>query len=163
MGILRNPTQSISVRPTRSASSDITTSGESIIFVDTTSNPVTVTLASGDAQIGRQITIADSGGNASNNNITINTEGSQVINGNASLTIESDYGAQAIGSDGDNWFTTGAGGGGGGSFGLFTVRYDSSNDDLRWRDAENGQDRMALDRTTGNLRIEGSFTEGSAL
>lgn len=42
-------------------------------------------------------------------------------------------------------------------------RYDDGADDMRWRDENNSADRMAIDRTTGNLRIEGVFTEGAAL
>jgi len=42
------------------------------------------------------------------------------------------------------------------------VRYDSGNDSVRWSD-EGTSDRMNLDRTTGDLEIEGNFTEGSAL
>jgi len=42
-------------------------------------------------------------------------------------------------------------------------RYDSSADSIRWTDETNTEDRMGLDRTTGDLQIEGSFTEGSAL
>lgn len=41
--------------------------------------------------------------------------------------------------------------------------YNSANDDLRWEDNTNSSDRMALDRTTGNLDIEGSLNEGAAL
>lgn len=41
--------------------------------------------------------------------------------------------------------------------------FDAGNDDLRWRDNTNETDRMALDRTTGNLTIEGALTEGAAL
>jgi len=42
-------------------------------------------------------------------------------------------------------------------------RYGPSSDELRWQDASGGQDRMALDRTTGNLRIEGELSEGASL
>jgi len=44
-----------------------------------------------------------------------------------------------------------------------TARYDANNDDLRFQDSTNTADRMALDRTTGDLTIEGALSEGSAL
>lgn len=44
-----------------------------------------------------------------------------------------------------------------------SVRYDSGDDDIRWRDETNNAERMGLDRTTGDLDISGSFTEGAAL
>jgi hypothetical protein len=43
------------------------------------------------------------------------------------------------------------------------ARYDSGNDELRWSDETNSSDRMALDRTTGDLKIDGELTEGSTL
>jgi len=44
-----------------------------------------------------------------------------------------------------------------------SVRYDSANDELRWQDSQNSNDKMALDRTSGDLRIEGQFIEGQTL
>lgn len=42
------------------------------------------------------------------------------------------------------------------------VRYDAGSDSMNWGDT-GASDRMELDRTTGNLNIEGSLTEGAAL
>ena len=42
-------------------------------------------------------------------------------------------------------------------------RFDDGADDLRWRDRNNSADRIAIDRTTGNLRMTGELTEGAAL
>jgi hypothetical protein len=53
-----------------------------------------------------------------------------------------------------------------GTFGTdndFSIRYDSTADSLTWQDGINTADRMELDRSTGNLDIEGTLTEGSAL
>jgi hypothetical protein len=94
-------------RPTNSVSSDYTTSTESSIYVDVSSNTVTVTLASADAFEGNRIRIADVNGNASNNNITINTEGGETINGESSAVINSNYEALELESDGSNWIITG--------------------------------------------------------
>jgi len=45
---------------------------------------------------------------------------------------------------------------------VISTRYDSADDDLKWRDEANTTDRMALDRTTGNLTIEGTLDETSS-
>jgi hypothetical protein len=50
-----------------------------------------------------------------------------------------------------------------GSSGDMSERFDASNDELRWSDETNTADRMALDRTTGDLSIEGEITEGASL
>jgi hypothetical protein len=50
-----------------------------------------------------------------------------------------------------------------GSSGDMSQSFDSANDELRWSDETNTVDRMALDRTTGNLSIEGEITEGASL
>lgn len=42
-------------------------------------------------------------------------------------------------------------------------RYDSGADSYRIQDEVNSADRLDLDRTTGDLSIEGTLTEGSAL
>lgn len=97
---------------TASVSSNYTTDGDQIIFVDTSGSPVTVTLSTQDREDGFNVIVVDSGGNANTNTITIDTEGSATINGASSTTIETDYSAKAIASDGANWFTSGAGGGG---------------------------------------------------
>jgi len=43
------------------------------------------------------------------------------------------------------------------------IRYDAGSDDIRFRDTASGGDRAALDRTTGDLSISGTLTEGAAL
>lgn len=263
-------------------SSDLTTSGEDLIFVDTSSNTVTITLASSDVDSGNNVFILDSGGNAGTNSITLATEGSETIDGNATKLIEEDYSAAAVASDGTNWYTSGSAGGGvtieddgsivvdpttavnfgtdlsvtddgdgtvtvdstvdstitvqddgtnistavdtldfagsddftltnpttgeasiaftndsltitsgtglsgGGTIALggsttldvsptddeeipfgsgdnITLRYDATNDELRFQDNTNGTDKMALDRTTGDLTISGQLIEGTSL
>ena len=72
---------------------------------DTTSNVIAYTLPPvADAYIDTVYYIIDSGGNANTNNITINTDGAETINGSASYTISSDYGKIGILSNGTNWF-----------------------------------------------------------
>jgi len=43
-----------------------------------------------------------------------------------------------------------------------STRYDGGDDDLKWRDETNATDRMALDRTTGDLTIGGTLDETSS-
>jgi len=50
-----------------------------------------------------------------------------------------------------------------GTDGDVSVRYDSTNDELRWQDGQNSNDRMALDRTSGDLKIDGEIIEGQTL
>lgn len=91
-----------------SISSNYTTSGnDTVILCDTSSNSITVTIASSNVQQGRSIIIKDSAGNALSNNITIQTEGSETIDGQSSQTIGSDHGASFMFSDGSDWFIVG--------------------------------------------------------
>jgi len=115
-------------RNTSSVSSNTTTSDEEILFVDTSGGAVTITLASADAVDGNHIIVVDSGGSADSNPLTIDTEGSETIDGVSSVTVETAYGAQVLSSDGTNWFTAGGGSAGGGSGGGYdqTVDFDHS-------------------------------------
>lgn len=45
---------------------------------------------------------------------------------------------------------------------IMSTRYDGTDDDLKWRDEANTTDRMALDRTTGDLTIGGTLDETSS-
>lgn len=87
--------------------SPYTTSGEDRIYVDTSNGTVTITLASADVQDGKEVRIIDVGENASSNNITINTEGSENINpgSNSSITLTVDGTYVDLFSDGSNWFS----------------------------------------------------------
>lgn len=101
-------------RITVSVGSDVTTDGEEVVFVDTSSS-VTVTLASADTTEGNVVTIVDAGGNASSNSIAVETEGSETIDGASGDTVATDYAAKVVVSDGDNWFTAGGGSSSGGA------------------------------------------------
>jgi hypothetical protein len=58
---------------------------------------------------GRTIFIKDAGGNASVNNITLNTEGAETIDGAGSMVINTDYGYAQIYCDGTNLFVSNKG------------------------------------------------------
>jgi sugar lactone lactonase YvrE len=63
-----------------------------------------LTLPSAQTVAGRVIIVKDAGGNANTNNITIDTEGDETIDGSATNVINSDYGSVHLYSDGSNWF-----------------------------------------------------------
>jgi len=81
-----------------------TTSGEGVIGVDTGA-AVTVTLGTVDVVAGRIIVIKDVTGSAATNNITINTQAAQTIDGVSSIAINVDRGVVRVVSDGTNWHT----------------------------------------------------------
>lgn len=85
------------------------TSDEEQVFVDTATNGVayTVTLASADVASGNVIRVADFGGGAASNNITIDTEGTETIDGASSITLDDNYGSAIIESDGTDWYVVG--------------------------------------------------------
>ena len=70
----------------------------------TTTGPVVITIPSAQAVLERQITFKDAGGNASTNSITIITESSELIDGQVTYVINSNYEAITLYSDGTNWF-----------------------------------------------------------
>lgn len=79
---------------------------DSIVHVTYTSTGAVTSLTLPTAQTtnGRFIIIKDAGGNAGTNNITVDTEGSETIDGQATLVIDSDYRSYTLYSDGSNWF-----------------------------------------------------------
>ena len=63
-----------------------------------------LTLPTAQALSGRFIIIKDAGGNASANNITMDTQGGETIDGGATLVMSTDYGVVQLYSDGSDWF-----------------------------------------------------------
>lgn len=76
-----------------------------IFGVTDTSSARTITLQSADLIDGKIVIIKDESDAAGTNNITIDTEGAETIDGVSSLTITVDSGVFRAYSDGSNWFT----------------------------------------------------------
>lgn len=90
---------------TRTVSGNVSTNAaDQIIYVNTAAAR-TITLSTADCAEGRHIIIKDSTGGALANNITIDTQGSELIDGAASITIALNYDKRTLVSDGTNWYT----------------------------------------------------------
>jgi hypothetical protein len=83
---------------------DLLTSDHVLLVSCTTTDEASITLPTAQAVAGRLVTIIDTGGNADTNNITVDTEGSEKINGESNLVINSDYDSSTLISDGTDWF-----------------------------------------------------------
>ena len=70
----------------------------------TTTGACTITLPTAQMVSGRIITIKDSGFNSKNNNIFIETEGSELIEGDTNVKYTRDGMSLTIYSDGTAWF-----------------------------------------------------------
>lgn len=75
---------------------------DNVIFVDTTF-PVTLTLLTAAAVVGRRYVIKDNTGLAETNNITVDTEGSEMIDGTPNLIINVNYASVTLIFDGTAW------------------------------------------------------------
>jgi hypothetical protein len=85
-----------------------TTQYEDIIFADPSgTGGFTVTLASADAQDGHGIMVIDVGGSAEANPLTIDTEGTETIDGASSKQIAKDSAQLLLESDGSDWYSAG--------------------------------------------------------
>jgi len=84
-----------------------TTSDEDIIGVTDTTADRTITLATADVADGKEMIVKDESGAvyANGTTITVDTEGSETIDGVSSVPITMDYGVLRLYSDGTNWFT----------------------------------------------------------
>lgn len=77
------------------------TTSDLVIFTDSTSNTVTITLPAPSA--GRLIYVKDKTGKAATHNVTISQHSAETIDGASSLTLSKNYDAVLLISDGTNW------------------------------------------------------------
>lgn len=142
------------------------TTDDEVVLVDTATNTqaFTVELASADAKKGNFITVVDGGGLAGDYAITLTTEGSETIDGDADTKIDSNDGAVVVVSNGDDWFTAGGGGGGGasgpvirGEDGVLSGKTLESGDTMEIKSDESFvvSDSYTVD---GTLTVNGSMT-----
>ena len=74
------------------------------IGVDTTSQALTITLpAANSVAVGKIFLVKDEGGNAGTNNITVATTGDVDIDGNSTITLDSDYASVSVYYNGTEW------------------------------------------------------------
>ncbi len=83
------------------------TNSDNVIFVDTTTTAITVTLPTAVGRRGKWFTIKDWAGNANARNITVATTSAETIDG-GTLTITTNYGFRTVVSDNVNWFIIGS-------------------------------------------------------
>ena len=83
---------------------DTTTDGNSFYFGCDTVGADTITLQTADTVAGRIIVVKDEGGNATAQNITIDTQAGALIDGAVSITLNADDQSVTLISNGTNWF-----------------------------------------------------------
>ena len=94
----------ISQAPITSIDDDYTATLEDyIISVDTTTNAPTITLPTASSATNHVYVIKDEG-NAGSNNIIVDGNASETIDGSTTQTISSNYGSLQIYSNGTSWF-----------------------------------------------------------
>ena len=75
-------------------------SGDTTIVVDTSVAPIQVTLPLANTENGRVIIIKDSTGDAATNNITVEAQSPETIEGYATLLMQVNYGSVILASTG---------------------------------------------------------------
>lgn len=76
---------------------------EEVLLVDSSVEEVTVTLTTSSLRAGYVVIVKDSGGYASTHNITIETQGTETIDGSSAVIMDVDYMSLMFFSDGSNW------------------------------------------------------------
>jgi len=97
-------TQSLGRTAIAAATAD-TSGGQALIAFTADFTTRTLTLLTADVVVGRYFIIKDESGTAGTNFITIATQGTETIDGQASIQIAINYGFVTVYSDGTNWFT----------------------------------------------------------
>ena len=86
------------------ASYDVLATDHILNVTYTATGAVAIDLKTAQLHAGRVLVVKDAGGNAAINNITITTEASETIDGDATLVINGNYNAVNLYCDGTNWF-----------------------------------------------------------
>lgn len=99
------PGKKIPNETVNTATADISKAKQIVLVTYTATGAVTsLTLNSSICKEGNWLIVKDAAGLAGTNNITIDTEGSEKIDGQDTLTINTDYDWVALYCDGSNWF-----------------------------------------------------------
>lgn len=94
--------QNITITGTTYSVDTHSTTSDLVIFTDSTSNAIAITLPAPTA--GRKLWIKDKTGQAATHNITISKHSAETIDGSSSsLTLSHNYDAVLLISDGVNW------------------------------------------------------------
>ena len=97
--------QNINVTTVNAATYDLLTTDYVLNVTYTVTGPVTsLTLPTAQTVDGRIIHIKDAGGLAGTNSITVDTQGSETIDGNSTYVLNTNHEAISIYSDGTNWY-----------------------------------------------------------
>ncbi|ASV44177.1 hypothetical protein PBI_SCTP2_162 [Salicola phage SCTP-2] len=97
----------IGIKKIETVSSDtvlINSTAEQYYLADSQSSQLTLTISSSNTIKGYCITIKDKSGTSETNNITIDTEGNETIDGDTVFTINNNYNSITMICDGSNWF-----------------------------------------------------------
>ena len=97
--------------PTSGTSFSPSTS-ETLVRVNSASTAKTINLYTAVGNKGKRIIIKDAAGLAATNNITIDANGSETIDGALTAKIKTNWAALSLVSDGTNWISESSGGGG---------------------------------------------------
>ena len=97
--------QTVKITTVNSATYDLLITDYILNVTYTATGAVTsLTLPTAQVTAGRIIRIKDAGGLAGTNSITVDTQGSETIDGNSTYVLNTNHEAISIYSDGTNWY-----------------------------------------------------------
>ena len=96
--------QTVNVTTVDGATYDLLVTDYILNVTYTATDTVAIDLKTAQTTAGRILVVKDAGGNANTNNITITTEESETIDGEATFVMDADDESINLYSDGTNWF-----------------------------------------------------------